>query len=387
MIRIAIVAAELSGDFLGAGLMRTLKGRLGEVRFEGVGGPRMIAEGCDSLVPMERLSIMGLVEVLGHLPELLGVRRRLRERWLADPPDLYVGVDAPDFNLGLEARLRRAGIPTVHYVSPTVWAWRPGRVKTLRRAVDLMLSIFPFETEFLIERGVKACYVGHPLADEVPLHSDRAAARRRLGLDPETPMVALLPGSRMGEVGRLAAPFLQAACWLRERRPSCGFVIPCASARIRAWIESQVPRFAPGLGVLLTDGAAREVMTAADVVLTASGTATLEGLLVKRPMVVAYRLQPLTYWLVRGLRLVKVPHVAMANLLAGRELAPELIQGEATPRALGAAVLGFLDDPRGVAEIERIYTEIHERLRQGSDARAADAVVGLLRARAGHAAA
>jgi len=384
VVRIGIVAAELSGDLLGAGLMRALKGRLGEVRFEGVGGPRMNAEGCTSLASMERLSVMGLVEVLGHLPELLRVRRRLRDRWLSEPPHLFVGVDAPDFNLELEARLRRAGIPTVHYVSPTVWAWRPGRVKTLRRAVDLMLSIFPFETEFLTEHGVSACYVGHPLADEVPMHSDRAAARRRLGLDPGAPLVALLPGSRMGEVSRLTAPFLDAACWLRTRRPSCLFVIACASPRIRTWVEGRLPRLAPGLDVRLTDGAARAAMTAADVVLTASGTATLEGLLAKRPMVVAYRLQPFTYWLVRGLGLVKVPYFAMANLLAGRELAPELIQGEATGQALGAAVLDFLNDPGRVAEIERIYKGIHERLRQGADTRAAEAVIGLLRASGRH---
>ncbi len=381
MLRIAIVAAEISGDFLGAGLMRALKERVHEVRFEGVGGPRMIAEGCRSLVPMERLSVMGLVEVLGHLPELLRIRRSLRERFLADPPDVYIGVDAPDFNLGLEARLRRGGVPTVHYVSPTVWAWRPGRVKTLRRAVDLMLSIFPFETEHLQGQGVNTRYVGHPLADEIPLHSDRAAARRRLALDVDATLVALLPGSRMGEVARLAEPFLRAALWLRERRPGCRFAIPCASPRIRQQVEAEIARIAPGLPLLLTDGRAREVMTAADTVLTASGTATLEGLLVKRPMVVAYRLQPLTYWLVRGLRLVKVAHVAMANLLAGRELAPELIQGASTPQALGAAVLDFLDDPQRVAEIERIYSEIHERLRLGSDARAAEAVIELLRAR------
>jgi lipid-A-disaccharide synthase len=361
--------------------MRALAARLGEVSFEGVGGPRMIAAGCRTLVPMERLSVMGLVEVLGHLPELLRIRRALRERFLADPPDLFIGVDAPDFNLGLEARLRRAGIPTVHYVSPTVWAWRSGRVRTLRKAVDLMLSIFPFETDFLLDRGVSAVYVGHPLADEIPLESDCAGARAALGLEPGVRVAALLPGSRMSEVRRLAGPFLEAALWCRERRPGLAFVVPCASARIRRHVEAEAARLAPDLDPMLLDGRAREAMAAADAVLTASGTATLEGLLVKRPMVVAYRLQPLTYWIARLFRLVKVPHVAMANLLAGRELAPELIQGASRPEALGAAVLGFLDHPERVREIERAYTVIHETLRQGSDARAADAVIELLRAR------
>jgi lipid-A-disaccharide synthase len=377
MLRIAIVAAELSGDFLGAGLIRALKRHLGEVRFEGVAGPRMQAAGCHSLVPMERLSVMGLFEVLGHLPELLGIRRSLRERFLSDPPDLFIGVDAPDFNLGLERVLRAAGIPTVHYVSPTVWAWRRGRVKKLKRAVDLMLSIYPFETDFLIEQGVTARYVGHPLADEIPLESDRNEARRGLGLDIEAQIIALLPGSRMGEVRRLARPFLDTVRWLLTKRPGLQFVLPCASGRIRAQIEAELARV-PKMPLMLTDGQARAAMAAADLVLTASGTATLEALLVKRPMVVAYRLQPLTYWLVRVLRLVKVPYVAMANLLAGRELAPELLQGAVTPQALGRALLGFLDNPARMAEIQAVYTEIHQRLGQDSDQRAAEAVIELL---------
>jgi len=381
VLRIAIVAAELSGDFLGAALMRTLKARLGQVRFEGVGGQVMQAEGCHSLVPMERLSVMGLFEVLGHLPELLRIRKGLRERFLADPPDLYIGVDAPDFNLGLERVLRGAGIPTVHYVSPTVWAWRQGRVKTLRRAVDLMLSIFPFETDFLTRRGVNARYVGHPLADEIPLESDPGAARRLLGLEAEAQVIALLPGSRMGEVRRLGRVFLEAADWLLQRRPGLSFVLPCASGRIRVQIEAELTTMDRALPLLLTDGRARDAMAAADLVLTASGTATLEALLVKRPMVVAYRLQPLTYWVVRLLRLVKVPHVAMANLLAGRELAPELLQGAATPEALGRALLGLLEDPARMAEIRSAYAEIHRRLRQGSAGKAAEAVIELLRER------
>jgi lipid-A-disaccharide synthase len=254
-------------------------------------------------------------------------------------------------------------------------------VRTLRRAVDLMLSIFPFETDFLLDHGVNARYVGHPLADEVPLESDRAGARASLGLDADARVVALLPGSRMGEVRRLAEPFLKAALWCRERRPGLVFVVPCASARIRRHVEAEAARTAPDLDLRLLDGRAREAMAAADVMLTASGTATLEGLLVKRPMVVAYRVQPLTYWIARTLRLVKVPHVAMANLLAGRELAPERIQGASRPEALGAEVLRFLDDPQRVREIERVYAAVHRELRQGSDAKAAEAVIGLLRER------
>jgi lipid-A-disaccharide synthase len=376
-LRIGIVANEPSGDQLGAALIRSIRERRPEARFEGVGGPRMLAAGCASLVPMERLSVMGLVEVLRHLPELLAIRRRLAAHFLARPPDVFVGVDAPDFNLGLEARLRRAGIKTVHYVSPTVWAWRPGRVKTIRRAVDLMLSIFPFETEFLCRRGVRAEYVGHPLAFEIPLQPDAAGARERFGLSPEVEVIAVLPGSRIGEVEALAPVFVEAARWCLERRPGLRFLAPLVSPPIRGRFEAILRARAPRLPIGLVDGDSRSVLAAADLVLTASGTATLEALLHKRPMVVAYRLHPVSYALAKGLRLVKVPYIALANLLAGEPLAPELIQGACRPERIGRALLGFLEDPERMAAVRSRYLAVHESLRTGTPARAAEAVLDL----------
>lgn len=378
MLRIGIVANEASGDILGAALARELRRRCPDVRFVGVAGPRMLAEGCESLFDMERLSVMGLMEVLAQLRELLALRRELERYFRAHIPDVFVGVDAPDFNLGLERRLRRSGIRTVHLVSPTVWAWRPGRVKSIRRAVDLMLSVFPFEEPFLRRHGVPARYVGHPLADEIPIEIDRRAARRALGMPQAGPVIAVLPGSRMGEVERLAEPFIEAAGLCLAARRDLRFAVPLTSGRVRARFSSDLERVGPGLPFTLFDGRSREVMAAADVVLTASGTATLEALLSKRPMVVGYRLHPISYHLVKQLRLVKVPFIAMANLLAGRELAPELIQGRCRPELLARAVLAFLDAPGRVAEIQAEYRRIHLRLRRDAAGTAAEAVLELI---------
>ena len=380
-LRIAIVAAEASGDLLGAGLMRALRERLPEVRFEGIGGARMQAVGMTSLEPMETLSVMGLAEVLGHLPRLLRLRRRLRQRWLADPPDLFVGVDAPDFNFALERALRRHGVPTVHYVSPTVWAWREGRVRTLRQSTDLLLSIFPFETEFLRERGVRAAYVGHRLAAEMPLQPDRAGARAALGLEAGAPVLAVLPGSRRSELERLVPPFLETARRCAEALPGLRLCTPLAGETQAALWEALRRRHAPELTFVEGVGRSREMLAAADVVLTASGTATLEALLSKRPMVVGYRLSPLTYGLVRGLRLVRLQHVAMANLLAGEGLAPEFLQGRCTPDRLAPAVLAFFRDRERVAAIQARYLQIHRELAVDSDRLAAEAVLELLNRR------
>lgn len=378
MLRIGIVANEASGDLLGAGLMRALRERVPDVLFEGVGGPRMLEQGCRSLFPMERLSVMGLVEVLRHLPELLSIRRQLVNHFLARPPDLFIGIDAPDFNLGLETRLRRAGIPTVHYVSPTVWAWRPGRVHKIREAVDLLLSLFPFEADFLERHQVPVRYVGHPLADEIPLDNDRAGARERLGLDPGAEVVAILPGSRMSEIRGLSGTFIRTALWCLERRPGLRFVTPLVNPDTRRAFERQLHALAPDLPILLLDGGAREAIVAADAVLTASGTATLETLLLSRPMVVGYRVQRLTYWIVKGLDLVKVPHIAMANLVAGEGLAPEFIQDECRPERLGEALMAFLDDPGRVAAIREAYRRIHRDMRRDSSRKAAQAVLALV---------
>jgi len=369
MLNLGIVANEVSGDLLGASLLRELKHRVPDLRAEGVAGPRMEEAGCETLVPMERLSVMGLSEVLRHLRELLAIRRRILRHFLTNPPDVFIGVDAPDFNLGVEERLRSAGIRTVHLVSPTVWAWRPKRVEKVRRAVDLLLSIFPFEREFLSARGVPAVYVGHPLADEIPLSVDRQQARDRLGISPAGPLIALLPGSRLGEVHRLAEPFLGA---------DVEFVTPLVNASVRSQFEQALEAHGQRLPVTLVDGRSQDVIAASDLVLTASGTATLETLLLKRPMVVGYRLSPLTYQIVKRLNLIKVPHVAMANLLAGERLAPELIQERCRSDLLGQELLGLLGDPRRVSGIVQRYGEIHLELRRGASARAAEAVLALV---------
>jgi lipid-A-disaccharide synthase len=327
---------------------------------------------------MEKLSVMGLVEVLKHLPELLGIRRDLARLWLANPPDIFIGVDAPDFNLGLEQRLKAAGVPTVHYVCPTVWAWRPKRVKTLRRAADLVLSIFPFEQGFLREHQVRSRYVGHPLAHEMPLDPDREAARQALGLDPARPVLAILPGSRRSEICALTRPFLQAAARLQADRPGLQLVVPLVSERSRTFFEEQRALHAAGLAVTTVLGQSRSVLAAADLVLTASGTATLEGLLSKRPMVVGYKLHWLTYAIARLLRLIKVDHIAMANLLAGERLAPELVQSDCEAGPLARELAALLDDPRRMAAIADRYRQIHQSLIRDTNSEAAEAVLAML---------
>jgi lipid-A-disaccharide synthase len=378
VLRIGIVANEVSGDILGAALIEELARLVPDARFVGVAGPRMLAAGCETRFAMERLSVMGLTEVFGHLWELIGLRRALRHYFLDLRPDVFIGIDAPDFNLGLERRLRAAGIPTVHLVSPTVWAWRPGRVKGIRRAVDLLLCIFPFEESFLREHGVPARYVGHPLADQIPLEVDRTAARVALGLPEGGPLIALLPGSRRAEMERLAAPFIETAVRCFAVRPDLHFAVPLVSSNLRRNFAAQLQRLAPGLPITLVDGQSREVVTAADCVLTASGTATLESLLLKRPMVVGYLIHPLTSHLLKMLRLVKVPYVAMANLLAGRELAPEFIQERCRADLMAPALLALLDDSERVARITDEYMRIHAGMRHNAAHEAALAVLELI---------
>lgn len=375
---IGIVANEPSGDLLGASIIRAIREKVPNARFVGVAGPQMLEAGCETLFDLERLSIMGLMEVLAHLRELLALRAQLVRYFLTNRPDVFIGVDAPDFNLGLERRLRVQGIKTVHLVSPTVWAWRSGRVKGIRRAVDLMLSIFPFEETFLRQHAVPATYVGHPLADEIPLKVDHRAARAALGLALDRPIVALLPGSRLGEVERLSAPFIETAARCLAARPDLAFIVPLVNARVRTVFAETLQRLAPQLPVTLVDGRSREAMAAADCVLTASGTATLEALLLKRPMVVGYRVHPLSYHVVKQLRLVKVAHVAMANLLAGRALAPEFIQDACRADRMAPALLGLLEDPVHVAQIQSEYARIHRQLRRDAAATAAVAVLDLI---------
>ncbi len=381
-LRIAILAGEMSGDILGAGLMQALAGQLTavgiEAEFVGVGGELMQAQGLESRFPMERLAVMGLVEVLGRLPELLLRRRRLAQQWIAEPPAVFIGIDAPDFNLGLEGRLRKAGIPTVHYVSPSVWAWRRKRIFKILNTTDLMLTLFPFEAQFYLEHRMPVSFVGHPLASLIPLHSDRAAARAELGLDQAAEIVALLPGSRGGEIKQLAEPFLQTARWIRQRRPGVRFVLPAANRRRLAELREQLSRYAD-LDVTLVDGQSRRVMTASDAILIASGTATLEAMLVKRPMVVAYRMAPLTYRIFS--RLIKSRFISLPNLLADQALVPEILQDEVRADVLGPLLLRALDDRAYRQLLDEQFLAIHQQLRQDADQRAATAVMELLTSR------
>lgn len=375
-LTVAILAGEASGDILGAGLIRALRARYPDARFVGIGGPEMLAEGFHSLVPMERLSVMGLVEVLGRIAELVDIRRRVREYALVNRPDVFIGIDSPDFTLGLEGQLREHGIPTVHYVSPSVWAWRKRRVFKIARAVDLMLTLFPFEARFYEEHHVPVEFVGHPLADRVPLQPDQAGARAALGLPAEGRWVALLPGSRAGEVHYLGEVFLAAAQRLHAQCPDVRFILPCVNAARRAQVQALLDALPAPLPITLVDGRSREVMAAADAILLASGTATLEAMLLKRPMVVAYRMSPTSFALLS--RLVSVEHIALPNLLAGRALVPELIQDAATPDAMAAALRRYLDDPQAAASQQAAFLAIHEQLRRNADERAADAISSLL---------
>jgi len=369
-LRIALVAGEASGDILGSGLMRAIKVHHPDAEFIGVGGPLMEAKGMTTYFPMERLSVMGLVEVLGRLKELLARRKELIETLIAQRPDVFIGIDAPDFTLNIELKLRQAGIKTVHYVSPSVWAWRQKRVLKIREGCDLMLTLLPFEARFYEEKGVPVRFVGHPLADTIPLQADREAARTQLNLG-AGPVVALMPGSRGGEVGRLGALFFDAAERLLAVRPEMRFVLPCASPQRRAQIEQLLE--GRNLPLTLLDGQSHVALAACDAVLIASGTATLEALLYKRPMVVAYRLAPLTFWILK--RMVKSPYVSLPNLLAQRMLVPELLQDAATAEALAATLLPLLDN--GAAQTAG-FDDIHRTLRRDASNQAADAVLSLI---------
>lgn len=375
--RIYLVAGELSGDILGAGLMRELNARHPGVEFRGIGGPRMEAQGLSSRFPLETLSVMGLVEVIKHLPELIGVRRTLRREALAWQPDIMIGIDAPDFNIGLEKQLREAGIKTAHYVSPSVWAWRQGRVKKIARAVDGMLTLLPFEAAFYRRHEVPVAFVGHPLADELPLENDRQHTRQALGLNQQAPVLALLPGSRGNEIRFLGTTFLQAAEQLCQRHPSLQVVIPAASAQRRQEID-QLLQVYPALEarVKLLDGQAREAMVASDAVLLASGTAALEAMLCHRAMVVAYKMAPLTHWLAK--RLVKTSWVSLPNLIAQQTIVPELIQDAATPGAIADQLSELLTDTASRDDLEARFATLHATLQRNASRRAADAIDALV---------
>jgi lipid-A-disaccharide synthase len=374
-LRVGLVAGETSGDTLGAALITAIRARVPDAQFFGMAGPKMVALGCEAWASSDDLGVMGLVEVLTHLPRLLRLRRMLIDRFREARPDVVVGIDVPDFNLGLEKKLKRSGLRTVQYVSPQVWAWRQGRVETIGQSTDLVLCLLPFETEFYARHGVRAEFVGHPLADQIPLDIDRDGARRALGLDPAARVVALLPGSRMGEVERLGTDFIGAAAWIAAREPDTKFVAPMASPRVRESFEKQRALVAGAPPIAVLDGQAQRALAAADGVIVASGTATLETTLTKRPMVVAYRLGTVTAFLLRWLGLVKVPYFSQPNLLLGRRRVPEFFQEAVTPAALGEALLGQIADPAQVAELQREFLGVHEVLRRGGADRAAAAIL------------
>lgn len=374
-MRIGIVAGEASGDLLGAELIKAIKARIPEAHFEGIAGPLMVAQGCSMLYPAEKLAVMGLIGI-GKYMELRSIRARLARKLINDPPDVFIGIDAPDFNIGLETRLRNNRIPTVHYVSPSVWAWRQYRLPKIAGAIDLMLTLFPFEARFYEAHNVPVRFVGHPLADMISPQVDTGEARATLGLPQEKRLVALLPGSRVGEVSRLADFFVTAAAYVHKQRPELHFMVPLANPAVGELFKTALQMHAPHLPITLFDGQSREALAAADVVLLASGTATLEALLLKKPMVVAYRLKPFSYWLAK--RLLKVDMYSLPNLLSGKRVVPEIIQHDVTAESLGDAVLDYLDNPEKVTALQLQFGEIHDALRQNASANAADAVLSVV---------
>ncbi|MDT3410873.1 lipid-A-disaccharide synthase [Kosakonia cowanii] len=374
-LTIALVAGETSGDILGAGLIRALRARVPNARFVGVAGPRMQAEGCEAWYEMEELAVMGIVEVLGRLRRLLHIRADLTRRFSELQPDVFVGIDAPDFNITLEGNLKKRGIKTIHYVSPSVWAWRQKRVFKIGKATDLVLAFLPFEKAFYDRFNVPCRFIGHTMADAMPLDPDKNAARAHLGISPQARCLALLPGSRGAEVEMLSADFLRTAQLLRERYPELEVVVPLVNAKRREQFEQIKAQVAPDLTVHLLDGQAREAMIASDAALLASGTAALECMLAKCPMVVGYRMKPFTFWLAK--RLVKTPYVSLPNLLAGREVVKELLQEECQPQALASALEPLLANSETRHEMHDLFRELHQRIRCNADEQAADAVLEL----------
>ncbi|MDC9612594.1 lipid-A-disaccharide synthase [Xenorhabdus khoisanae] len=374
---IGLVAGETSGDILGAGLIRALKAKIPNARFVGVAGPLMQAEGCEVWYEMEELAVMGIVEVLGRLPRLLKIRKDLTARFTALKPDVFIGIDAPDFNITLEGRLKQQGLKTIHYVSPSVWAWRHKRVFKIGRSTDLVLAFLPFEKAFYDRFNVPCRFIGHTMADAMPLQADKVAAREFLGVPLNTHCLAVLPGSRNAEVEILSADFLKTVQLLRKELPDLHVLVPLVNAKRREQFQRIKDEIAPDLPIHLLDGKAREAMIASDATLLASGTAALECMLAKCPMVVGYRMKPFTFWLAK--RLVKTPYVSLPNLLAGKALVKELLQDECEPQALSQALLPLLQGGADVEALKQTFLHLHESIRCDADEQAAQAVLELAR--------
>ncbi|OHX10717.1 lipid-A-disaccharide synthase [Chromobacterium sphagni] len=377
-LKVAMVAGEASGDLLAAHLMDALRAHRSDIEFAGIGGPRMEARGFHSMVPQEKLAVRGYSEVFKSLPELLRIRRQLRDRLLAEKPDVFIGVDAPDFNLGLEAALKKGGVPTVHYVSPSVWAWRPERVQKIGKAVNHVLCLFPMEPPLYRQAGVPVTYVGHPLASEIPLKPDMGAMREQLGVPPHVPVFTLMPGSRKSELEYMVPVYLDTARLLLRQYPDAQFLVPLATRATMDLFEQMLYRYkARDLPIRRLFGHAQMATIASDVVLVTSGTATLEVALTKRPMVISYKLSAFTYRLVK--RKIKLPYVGLPNILCGRFVVPELLQNQATPEKLAAEMQRLHTDAAARADMEKAFTELHLALRQDTATRAARAVLEVAR--------
>ena len=377
MLHVGIVAGETSGDLLGAGLINAIRDLRPDLRVEGIGGPRLAAAGCRILFPMDRLAVMGITEVMGRYLELHSLRTRLGKYFIDNRPDVFIGVDAPDFNLGLEKTLRNAGITTVHFVSPSVWAWREYRAVSIRQSIDLMLSLFPFEEQFYRRHKIPYKFVGHPLADELPLYPDKLAARRKLGLAGDRRIIAIMPGSRENELRKMTTPFLQTARQCHQKDDGFLFVTGLVDEKAENYFLEKKELIAPELPVSVFTGNSHTVMEAADVVLLASGTVALEAMLLEKPMVVAYKLSWLTYALAR--LMLRTPYISLPNLLAGRRIVPECVQAECEPGRLTAELLKWFDNQSAVADVECRFRQLHAGLRMDANKQAAAAVLELVK--------
>ena len=374
-IHIGIVVGEASGDILGAALISELRKLYPNAEFSGIGGPRMLELGFHSYFPQDRLAVMGLIEPLKRLPELLRIRKFLREHFIANPPAVFIGIDSPDFTISLERSLKEKGIKTVHYVSPSVWAWRQKRIFKIAKSVDLMLTLLPFEAAFYERHNVPVEFVGHHLADELPEHVDKFQARRELGIPEHARVVALLPGSRASEVERMGSLFMHTAVFCLEQDPDLLFYIPAANSDRYRQLHLQLNDYVD-FSLQLFNGNSHKVMAAADVVLLASGTVTLEAMLLKKPMVVAYKMAPLTFKILSWL--VKTPYISLPNLLAGKALVPELLQDQATPEKLSAAVMNYFENPEETQQLINTFAKMHGTLKRDASVRAATAIAKLI---------
>ena len=374
-LTVALVAGETSGDILGAGLIRSLKHHHPNIHFVGIAGPKMQAEGCEAWYEMDELSVMGIVEVLGRLRRILAIRKDITRRLIALKPDIFIGIDAPDFNLSLEGKLKQAGIKTIHYVSPSVWAWKQKRVFKIKRNTNLILAFLPFEKAFYDKFDVPCRFIGHKMADDIPLNPDQTAMRQQLGIPLHCRCLALLPGSRHAEVALLSAPFLKAAQLLRQRYPDLHILVPLVNAKRRQEFEQIKTDIAPQLEMKLLDGHARKAMIASNASILASGTVALECMLAKCPMVVGYKMKPFTFWLAK--KLIKTPYVSLPNILAGKEIVPELLQQDCTPENIVKRIIPFLEGDN--VELKQTFLSLHNQIRCNADEQAAKAVLDILK--------